>query len=359
MATQRQPLAELHPPKWGLQHIASFSNLRALAWDGDVLYASRGYSLLRAKAGVGMQWQSVGRYRPELWRNLSSSFRLSSRLFRDGYHALAVMPTGHLCAAVPGAIISLSPDETEFRVSHRISRGTRPLHMATAPNGHLFWGEYFDNPSREEVHIFASADSGATWNVTYTFPRGTVRHVHNVVYDPWENCLWVLTGDNGSECRILRASFDFRSVDTVMSGNQQARAVAIVPTKGALYFSSDTPLEQNHIYRLDRRGNLSKQADVTSSSIYGCRVGEAVFFSTMIEPSSVNLDRRARLYGSSAGREWSSLLNWHKDVWPMGFFQYGNIFLPDGKNTSGILALSTVAVKGADLETSLWSLIQP
>ena len=78
--------------------------------------------------------------------------------------------------------------------------------------------------------------------------------MHNIVYDEWENCFWVLTGDNGSECRILRASCDFKTVDVILSGNQQARSAALVPSRDALYFSSDTPLETNHVYRLDRRG---------------------------------------------------------------------------------------------------------
>jgi hypothetical protein len=38
----------------------------------------------------------------------------------------------------------------------------------------------------------------------------------------------------------------------------------------------------------------------------------------------------------------------------MGLFQYGNVFLPDGTNSSGLLALTTVAVRGHDLETSIW-----
>jgi len=278
------------------------------------------------------------------------------RLLRDGFHALAVLSSGHLVAAVPGAIITLVPGETKFRVSHKVVRGTRPLHITVTPGAHVFWGEYFDNAQREEVHIYASTDRGTSWNIAYTFPQRTIRHVHNIVYDEWEDCLWVLTGDDGAECRILRASCDFRTVETVMSGSQQARAVAFVPTRDALYFSSDTPLERNHVYRLDRRGSLARAADLSSSSIYGCRVGEAVFFSTMVEPSTVNPDRNVRIYGSLHRAEWRSLLTWRKDRWPMGLFQYGNAFLPDGNNTSGILAVSTVAVESADLETSLWRL---
>lgn len=338
-----------------LTRIAVYPGLRVLSWSDDVLYASPGYTLLRARINSSsIEWKRVARYRPAWWRDVSSLSRLTLRLFRDGFHALAVLSSGHVVGAVPGAILTIAPGETEFRVSHKVLRGTRPLHITTAPNDHLFWGEYFDNPQRDEVHIFASTDRGATWDVAYTFPRGAIRHVHNIVYDEWQNCLWVLTGDNGPECRILRASCDFKSVEVILSGNQQTRVAALVTAPDGLYFSSDTPLEANHIYRLDRQGSVEQVASVSSSSIYGCRVGEAVFFSTMAEPSAVNLASDVRLYGSRNGRQWRGLLAWKKDRWPMGLFQYGNAFLPDGRNTSGVLAVTTIAVERCDLQTSLW-----
>ena len=190
---------------------------------------------------------------------------LTARLFRDGFHALAILPSGALVAAVPKAIVTLRPGDTEFRQTHAILRGTRPLHITAVPGGTIFWGEYFDNPAREEVHIYASTDAGATWSVAYTFPKGAIRHVHNIVHDPWEDCLWVLTGDYGDECRILRAACDFSRVEAVLQGKQQARAVAAVPTEDGLYFSSDTPLESNYIYRLDRQESLL--ADLLRSAV--------------------------------------------------------------------------------------------
>jgi hypothetical protein len=340
-----------------LIRIAAFPRLRALAWRNDALYAGRGYTILRAamgSCGSAFEWKPVGEYLTNAWRTVTSSSRLTSRLFRDGFHALVTLSSGHLIGAVPHAIVNLAPGETEFHLSHELLRGTRPLHLATTPSDRVFWGEYFDNPGRDEVHIYASDDRGAHWEVAHTFPKGSIRHVHNIVYDEWENCFWVLTGDHGSECRILRASCDFKIVDVILSGNQQARSAALVPAQDAVYFSSDTPLESNHVYRLDRRGNLGRVATLGSSSIYGCTVGNAVFFSTMVEPSAINSERKVCLYGSPDGFEWQRLWQGEKDGWPMRLFQYGNAFLPDGKNTTRLLAVTTIAVKGADLETSIW-----
>jgi hypothetical protein len=300
------------------------------------------------------EWSIVAYFRPSWWRNLTVSSRFTYRLFRDGFHALAVLSSGHLVAIVPGAIVTLLPGETEFRVSHEISRGTRPLHLCTSPDGRIFWGEYFHNPDRDEVHIYTSRDRGVTWDVAYTFPKGAIRHVHNIVYDEWEHCLWVLTGDNDSECRIVRASLDFRSVDVILSGNQQARSVALLPDREALYFASDTPLEQNYIYRMGRSGRVIAATKIDSSSISACRVGNSMFFSTMAEPSSVNSMAAVKIYRSSDGAHWHEFLQWQKDFLSMRSFQYGCAFLPAGSNTSGRLAVSTIAVAGADLETSLW-----
>lgn len=343
-----------------LKPIGSFSRMRALAWAGNVLYASRGYTVLSAEIGSGpaIHWREVARFNPPWWRSLTVTMPLTFRLVRDGFHALAGLSSGALVAAVPGAIVTLHPGDTEFRATHKILRGTRPLHICVASEGTVYFGEYFDNAARDEVHIYASTDRGLNWEVAYTFPKGAIRHIHNVVYDRWVNCLWILTGDNGDECRILRASCDLKNIETVLAGNQQARAVAAVPTAEGLYFSSDTPFETNHLYRLDRNGDVHVLADIASSSIYGCNVGSALFFSTMVEPSAVNLEESSCLYGSLDGAHWLRQLSWKKDRWPLGLFQYGNALLPDGYNHTDILAVSTVAVSPGDLETSLWRVVR-
>src|SRR5205823_12070236 len=95
-------------------------------------------------------------------------------------------------------------------------------------------------------------------------------------------------------------------------------------------------------------------ADLSSSSIYGCAVGSAIFFSTMVEPSAVNLDRHSRVFESADTNRWESVLAGKKDRYSQRFFQYGNTLLPDGENTSDILAVSAVAIENHDLETSVW-----
>jgi hypothetical protein len=343
-------------PEHKLVRVARFPKLRALAWSGDLLYASRGYELLKAQVtnpSLGLNWQPVARFHPSWTRKLSVQNRLTARLFRDGLHALAVLPSCAMVGAVPGAIVTLRPDDSVFRKTHSIARGTRPLHITAVPDGQIYWGEYFDNAARDEVHIYASSDAGESWHIAHTFPKGAIRHVHNIVHDRYNDCLWILTGDYGDECRILRAACDLSRIEVVMQGKQQARAVAAIAAENGFYFSTDTPLESNFVYRLDSRGNLFSLTAVNSSSIYGCRVQDRLYFSTMVEPSEVNCDGHVRIYGVGAS-EWQEFLSWKKDRWPMGLFQYGNAILPDGDNSTHYLAVTTVAVKEDDMVTSLY-----
>ena len=213
----------MNRPPTPLTLTACFPGLCALAWSGHHLYASRGYDVLRAHVedAHDITWQPVAHFRTSLRRRLSATNRLTARLFRDGFHALAFLPSAAIVGAVPSSIVTLGAGESEFRQTHAITRGTRPLHITATPGGAAFWGEYFDSAQRDEVHIYGSQDAGATWSIAYTFPKGTIRQVHNIVHDPWGNCLWLLTGDCGDECGILRTSCDFSRVEIVMQGNQQ------------------------------------------------------------------------------------------------------------------------------------------
>jgi len=339
-----------------LQHVGRYPGIRVLAWESDVLYACRRYQILKMQTGAAFgHWKPVAHFSPVWWRRFSAQNRFSYRLVRDGFHALVVLPDGSMVGAVPGAIVTRSSDNDEFVVTHKIQRGTRPLHITAAPTARIYWGEYFDNRAREEVHVYASEDRGRSWQIAHTFPSGSIRHVHNVVLDPWRNCLWILTGDEGRECKIIHASKDLSSIEVVAEGNQQVRAVAAIPTREALYLSTDTPYEQNHILRLDSRGNIERVGALNSSSIYGCQVGDSVFFSTMAEPSTANDASRVTIAGSKTGYDWSTPLHWKKDSLPMRYFQYGNVILPDGNNATRYLAATTVGVTEDDLTTSIWA----
>ena len=338
-----------------LAPIGRFPRRRALTWHGDALYVADRYSLWRWFPAT-RRWDFVARYRADWSRLASSSTRLGARLRRDGFHALAVLPDGSLVAVLAKTIALCPPGEAEFRPTWRVRRGTRPLNLALVPGGAIYWGEYLDNPGRHEVHVYGSHDGGRTWDVVYTFPAGTIRHVHSITYDPYRDHLWVCTGDYGDECRILRAASDWTSVEPCLDRGQQARTVRPVPMPGGLFFATDSELEQNYVYCLGPDGRLDQLCPTGGPSTWGCQVGSSLFFSTHVEPSKAVQDRCAALYGSPEGGEWRRLLAWRKDPWHETLFQFGNIVLPAGHNETNILAATGVAVRKEDGVMHVWSL---
>jgi hypothetical protein len=95
-----------------------------------------------------------------------------------------------------------------------------------------------------------------------------VRHVHTS---------FTMSGPNVSGCSLgqrFRVPYSARLLrfQACFSGHQQARAVALVPTPDGLYFSSDTPLEPNHVYHLDREGEAlltrSRRSELAGASCH-------------------------------------------------------------------------------------------
>ena len=330
-----------------------FPGRKVLAWDGDVLYVSAGYVLWKWIASSD-RWERVAPHRPHWTRTVSSLVRLGSRLRRDGFQALGFLPDGTLVAILPEAIALLSPGQERFEVTWKVRRGTRPLGLVVLPAGSIYWGEYFDNPARDEVHVYGSTDRGRSWEVVYTFGRGRIRHVHGITHDPYRDCLWMCTGDYGDEPCIFRVSLDWKSVEPVLGPSQQARAIRPLPTPEALYFATDTEREQNHVYRWTEERGAEAVCETSGACLSSTQVGTTLFFSTNVEPSPVNLDRSAGLYGSGDGRSWSRLLTWRKDRWHPFLFQYANIFLPTGRNATRILAATGSAVENEDGVLHLW-----
>ena len=99
-----------------------------------------------------------------------------------------------------------------------------------------------------------------------------------------------------------------RSTPCCKANSRRAQS-QLVPTEDGLYFSSDTPLEPNYIYHLDRAGTLI--ATCRHQQFFDLRLprGSATcFFSTMVEPSEVE-SRSHRSYlcrEPASAREWQS-----------------------------------------------------
>lgn len=334
------------------QPFHTFSRLRVLAWDATVLLASEAYTLLSADMSEPVpQWRIVAPFRPVWWRNLTARARLTYRLFSDGFQTLVALPSGHLIASVPEGIISIAPGEMEFHVTHQIASRTAGRQIVATRDGQIFWSGHRENSGSGQSCVYVSPDSGLTWEVAHGFPAGVVG-IRGLVYDDWANCFWILADEEGPNCRVFRASLDFRVVEVAISGSE-SRMAACVPTRDAVYFGSHHCAGSNYIFRLRRNGSVSKVASIAGPCVSACLVCTSMFFSTMPQPADSGGRGMIKIYRSPDGEAWEEFLGWNKDLWPERFLS-GGAFFADGKNSTDLLAVSTVGASGLDLQTTLW-----
>ncbi|RLE38318.1 hypothetical protein DRJ17_04315 [Candidatus Woesearchaeota archaeon] len=312
------------------------------------VWASRGYRLFYSD-DHGLSFKFRAAYRAEWWREAAKTNRLSWRLIRGGFLNMIPLPDGSLVASVRSLILHAEPDEINLRPVLR--RPGRTFRFELLPNGTIYTGEYFNNRDRTSVQVFTSKNGGKDWSVCYEFAPGEIRHVHSVRYDPFTGKLIILTGDYGSECKILLASADFQETDRLMEGVQQARAYNVIPKPEGFYLSTDTELEQNYIQILKRNGDLERLVPIAGSGLGACSASEILFFASAAEPSRVNLDPRPTLYGSRDGMHWEVVARWTADrvsyraSWKAALFQIPRIIMPDGLYSNEYLFVTPIGVR--------------
>ena len=230
----------------------------------------------------------------------------------------------------------------------RITRGSRPLNIA-ADGCRVLFGEYGDGFDSSGACIYVSEDFGRSFHVGYRFAPGEIRHIHNILVDPYGDHYWVLVGDFGRQPGIGVLSKDMKNIDWVCRGSQQCRAVGAVIEEDGLVYGTDSDRERNFIVRLDRKsGQLKKLREVEGSSLYAARFGAVRVISTCVEPNPKCPSRDCSLYASLDGIDWQRVAVRVKDPFHSVFFQFGTFVLPYAYNGTNSGMYSGQALRGMD-----------
>jgi hypothetical protein len=230
-------------------------------------------------------------------------------------------------------------------------RPTRILRNACAVNdqGDLFFGEYLPNPDHGPVHIYRLPAGSTQLEIAHRFEPGEIRHVHGIYRDPHDSSLWCLTGDRPEECRMLRSSDGFRTLETVGSGDETWRAVSAVFTPAAIYYGTDAEFNENYLYRLDRAtGAREILATVDGPVYYSTKSGDDLFFAVTAELSPSQRERAAVLWHVGPDDVVASLATFRKDRLPTPLFQPGTINFAGGSGANGEVYFHGVGLTGAE-----------
>lgn len=318
-----------------------------LGKDGAV-YVGRGYRIYRSD-DWGKSWALDSQVPAPAWRAGAALVRPGARLLRHYVAGLAVLSDGTRIAVARDGLYRARRGEVRMTRAFAVTRGSRPLNVTADRDDRVLFGEYGDNAARHEIHLYVSRDRAERFDVGYTFPRGAIRHVHNVLYDRFLDKYWVLVGDYGAEPGIGLLDRDLSHLEWVLQGSQSARAVAAVVEEDCLLFGTDTELELNRILRLDKgSGRTSALADIEGTSLHATRFGAVRAISTCVEPSRINRSSEARLYVSTDTERWSAAAAYPKDPLPFRLFQFGTLVLPHSEHAGSRGLFSGQAVSGLD-----------
>ncbi len=299
--------------------------------EGEVLWASHGHEVWCSPDG-GRRWERDGTLPIPSWRRALEPFPLLKRISRGGVTGIWPQSDGSRICIVPKMILRAEVDSPEYQCVFRFPRGFRPLNLCQGKNGSIYWGEYFLNLTRSApVHIFRSKNGGKDWEVAFTFPRGSICHVHRIVHDPYEDAFMVCTGDRNGEAGIWKTTDDFRTLKPLVQGEQRYRTASLIVRPHCILYGTDNPRGDNYIMALDRRsGSVDYIQPVPGPVLYGCQVGEYTVFATMVE-------KKGHEVSLWAGDESSFRLVKHFRVWKGNQFWreivgYSTVILPEGRS---------------------------
>jgi len=240
-----------------------------------------------------------------------------------------------------------------IRLVKGLVRKCRILRSACAKdaNGNIYFGEYFNNPSRDTVSIYRYEVRSSRLDVVYQFKPGEIRHVHGIYFDPFDNCLWCLTGDLPDECRILRSYDGFSTVEVVGQGDETWRAVSLLFTKDAIYYGMDAEFQSNHIYSWNRQTQARRDlGEVDGPIYYSTNCGSNLFFAVTAEPCPSQISQSATLWCVEDSHSLAKIISFEKDFYNHRYFMPGTLHFPKGRQLEGIL-FNGVGLKGADNRT--------
>lgn len=297
--------------------------------------------------------------RPSGLRGFLSHFRLVTRLLRLEPRCVALLDNRRLVICHAKTVCVLDINNKTFSVVKEAREGFSNTLNFCSDGTYVYWGDYGDNPNREVVNIYRLSKT-LNIEIVYSFPKGEIRHIHNIVWDKVHDQFFVLTGDLESSSGIYIASADWEEVTPVVTGLQQYRAVVAFPYGDGLIYATDSVVDKNRIYLL-HDGVVEPLVDFPGSCIYGTETkGHYVFASTVEPPEGRGLfglftnklgrgiqDRYAHLITvRKSDLHVEEIFKTQKDMWPMKLFQYGALMFPKVQEKSNDLWYYVMACKG-------------
>lgn len=341
-------------------HHFQYKGILPLLIEGNKLYYSKFNNKIYSSFLPELTKETLITRMPiSLYKRIFGKIPLFNKIMRIGPHNLS-FAAQTFQISMNHRIITIDND---MYISFSNFEGSRPLNIEYA-KGRFYFGEYFSNPGRKVVKIFSCDASKKNWEVAYTFPENSIRHIHSIQYDSFRDGFWILTGDRDQES-VLWFTTDFQNLEAHGDWTQKSRAVKIIPTKDYLIVPMDTPQQKNYInYYYPKEKKFEQVAELPGSAFHAEEIGEYYFVSTVVEPSVVNKTDIATIFVCSKNSSnWKELFSAKKNTLPIkysNYYRYPELVIVPVQGKSKYLVVFGRSLKNFEAKVMVWdtSLLQ-
>jgi hypothetical protein len=231
--------------------------------------------------------------------------------------------------------------------------------MAISSDNRIYFGEYGSNRQQKEMPIYMSKNQGKDWSKIFIFPPGKIKHIHGCHWDPYEERIWVFTGDSEGECWILVADREFKNIEWLGNGSQVYRACNAFFEKDHVHWLMDSPIENSYHIRFDRKDRkIQKMTQFPGPVWYIKRLMDGYYLAaTACEIGPSVTTRYAHLFCSNDLKEWIEVLRLKKDNLPKKLFKFGVIGFADGEQSSKHFYIFTEGLEGFDGKVAICNIV--
>jgi hypothetical protein len=296
--------------------------------------------------------------------------KLAYRLLRLGVRAAEAIDENHIILSVGNMLFELDLVSGKLSDGYFCGEGIRPLVFTKVDNIHsidrgIYFGGYLGNRDKNPVSVCKREDVDK-WQIVYTFPQGEINHVHNIVSDPFRQCLWIFTGDFDKSAAIWKVTDNFAKVEYVVCNNQKYRGCVAYALPEGLLYATDAPFQENFIYLFNPDDlTLKSIYPLHGSCIYGCKWKDRYVFSSTVEGDGRNTskmefffgrkrgggikDKYVHLYAGNMQNGFREIYKEKKDSLPYYTFQFGVFKFPYGENNGDALYFQPIATTKNDM----------
>lgn len=309
------------------------------------LIASAGYNIYQSKDN-GENWEFCNPLPIGPTSSFLSKNRLISRLFRVGISQIVDLYRDSVLIYCDRGLYLTDFGFSSFELVDLPSRSLQLLdnNICVTPT-YIYFTEYLFNHKREKVNVFRGKN-GLDWELIYSFPQKSIKHLHVLQYDAKINKLWFSSGDADHECILGFVDLDFSELNIIGKGGQQWRSLEFLFTDADILWGMDTPKIRSKLMSYSRKEERITEIFEFGGPIYNIKqYNKGYIIATANECNGNGSCNCAELWYSSDLLNWTNCISYQKDKYPY-FLGFGRLIL--SRKMKDDLLFSGSALNGID-----------